>query len=641
MTLTVRKRALSASKHLAWVLAAVSAAGCVSDGSSATNSASATSSTAAAAAQSTSSTSSASATTSSTTSTTSSPPTSTSSTLPTQVATQSASSGHGVGTSLIFSYPNGFANASNAIQSAAAAVLSDTVAALSSSAYGEHQAGAIWYKTPQNIQSFTTDFTFQIGASGSGITFSVQNSNSTTNPLAFGDMASADANMLGYGAYDLPQQWPIRNSVAIKFDLTDANGQAYLGATPNSVGLYINGGPDGETGFLPENDLNPSGVNLHSGDIMDAHVVYDGSVLTMTLLDTNTNAQVRMSWPVNIPAVTGSDYAYVGFTAGTIPVVSQNILSWSYWQGYNQELSAPTFSVPAGQYSSSQTVTISGPAGATIYYTTNGQAPTTSSAQYTGPITVSSSTIVQAVAVESGYSDSSVASAYYQMAVNGTPTINFPNGFSGASNLVTTTGSAALSGSNVQLTDTAHNAEAGAAWFDTPVNVQSFTTNFTVNLTGPANANGFTFTIQNQNPASTDTGSTVVSGGPTTVSSAASGLGYEGMNSSVAVVFDLYDGSGSLTGLYYNGANPTASPVDMSSSLNLHSGHPFAVTIAYNGMSLTLTMTDTATDASFSHTWENVDIPTTVGGDTAYVGFTAGTGGLTALQDVSSWTFSN
>src|SRR5262249_23259952 len=35
-----------------------------------------------------------------------------------------------------------------------------------------------------------------------------------------------------------------------------------------------------------------------------------------------------------------------------------------------------------------------------------------------------------------------------------------------------------------------------------------------------------------------------------------------------------------------------------------------------------------------------INIPSTVGGTTAYVGFTGGTDGLTATQDILTWTFS-
>jgi hypothetical protein len=80
-------------------------------------------------------------------------------------------------------------------------------------------------------------------------------------------------------------------------------------------------------------------------------------------------------------------------------------------------LATPTFSPAAGTYASAQTVTIADAAnGVTIYYTTNGTSPTTSSTKYTGPITVSSSETVKAIAVAtsvSGWAPSAVGSAAY------------------------------------------------------------------------------------------------------------------------------------------------------------------------------------------------------------------------------------
>jgi Chitobiase/beta-hexosaminidase C-terminal domain len=77
---------------------------------------------------------------------------------------------------------------------------------------------------------------------------------------------------------------------------------------------------------------------------------------------------------------------------------------------------APTFNPPAGTYSSTQSVAISdSDASAAIYYTTNGQTPTTASTLYSGPISVSSTETIEAIAADpAAWSGSSaVASAAY------------------------------------------------------------------------------------------------------------------------------------------------------------------------------------------------------------------------------------
>jgi hypothetical protein len=83
-------------------------------------------------------------------------------------------------------------------------------------------------------------------------------------------------------------------------------------------------------------------------------------------------------------------------------------------------LSAPTFNPPAGAYSNSQSVNISNAtAGTTIYYTTNGTAPTTSSTVYSGPIAVNSSETLQAIATETSLTNSPVATAAYIIGSSG------------------------------------------------------------------------------------------------------------------------------------------------------------------------------------------------------------------------------
>jgi hypothetical protein len=74
----------------------------------------------------------------------------------------------------------------------------------------------------------------------------------------------------------------------------------------------------------------------------------------------------------------------------------------------------PTVSPAAGTYAKAQTVTLkSSTPGATVRYTIDGSAPTASSPLYKGPITVSATEKVRAVAFANNYSASGVASAAY------------------------------------------------------------------------------------------------------------------------------------------------------------------------------------------------------------------------------------
>jgi hypothetical protein len=120
--------------------------------------------------------------------------------------------------------------------------------------------------------------------------------------------------------------------------------------------------------------------------------------------------------------------------------------------------------------------------------------------------------------------------------------------------------------------------------------------------------------------------------------------GPAGITKSVAVKFDLYNNAGEgvdSTGSYTNGASPTTPALDMTSSgVNLHSGDVFNVHVTYNGTTLAWTITDATTGKTFTAS-ATVNIPSLVGGNTAFVGFTAGTGGATATQDIITWTLNS
>ncbi len=77
-------------------------------------------------------------------------------------------------------------------------------------------------------------------------------------------------------------------------------------------------------------------------------------------------------------------------------------------------VATPSFSPAGGSYTSAQNVSLSSAtSGAEIRYTIDGSPPTATSTLYTGPITVSSSTTIKAIARQSGLTDSAVATATY------------------------------------------------------------------------------------------------------------------------------------------------------------------------------------------------------------------------------------
>lgn len=64
-------------------------------------------------------------------------------------------------------------------------------------------------------------------------------------------------------------------------------------------------------------------------------------------------------------------------------------------------VSRPQLTPPAGFYAGAQNVSITGPAGATIRYTTDGTSPTATSTAYAGPINVAATTVIRAACFSS------------------------------------------------------------------------------------------------------------------------------------------------------------------------------------------------------------------------------------------------
>jgi hypothetical protein len=297
--------------------------------------------------------------------------------------------------------------------------------------------------------------------------------------------------------------------------------------------------------------------------------------------------------------------------------------------------------------------TPSTPAGTTVQFTATGTYSDNSVKNITGSVTWASATTTAATVNSSGLATAVAAGSSTISATSGgivgsttltvtaaTPGgVNFGTGFTATG--LALNGKSTINGTRLRLTDGGAN-EASSAWWSAQVDTRTFTNDFTFQLSaGTSTADGFAFVIQN-----TVTTALGPSGG---------GLGYGPDNTtnpsastntpiakSVAVKFDLFSNAGegvNSTGLYLNGASPTMPATALGGGVNLHSGDIFKVHMRYDGTTLTMTITDTVNTAqTFTTSWA-VNIPGTVGGNTAWVGFTGGTGGAVATQEILTWTY--
>jgi hypothetical protein len=129
------------------------------------------------------------------------------------------------------------------------------------------------------------------------------------------------------------------------------------------------------------------------------------SALTGAPVETTTAKQGSLpgAYPITITqgTLTATNYSFL-FKDGAVTITPLGTVE------------TPTIKPGTGTYSTSQNVTISdGSAAATIYYTTNGVVPTTSSTKYNAVIKVSGTETIKAIAVVPGYTQSAVATATY------------------------------------------------------------------------------------------------------------------------------------------------------------------------------------------------------------------------------------
>jgi hypothetical protein len=151
---------------------------------------------------------------------------------------------------------------------------------------------------------------------------------------------------------------------------------------------------------------------------------------SVTITCSTSGATIRFTSDGSEPTSSSEIYSDITLVAGTVTFKAKAFKSGMTASDtasatYSVEstpgvVATPAFSPGAGSYSGSQSITITcGTSGATIRYTLDGSEPSSSSAVYSGPISVSSTTTVKAKAFKSGMTQSDTASVTY--------TINIPD----------------------------------------------------------------------------------------------------------------------------------------------------------------------------------------------------------------------
>jgi hypothetical protein len=227
--------------------------------------------------------------------------------------------------------------------------------------------------------------------------------------------------------------------------------------------------------------------------------------------------------------------------------------------------------------------------------------------------------------------------------------VDHSGGFADHSDL-TANGSVIFTGTAAQLTSGAQGVfnQAGSIFSTSRVDVTSFVTSFTFQMTAGSDpvGNGITFTIQGSGPNALGPSGGGLGYGPDTPNT-----GVRGIRNSVAIKFKTVinvvgQETDNATGLFTDGRSPTVPEagsgdvnVNLDASvIDLKSQDPFLVMMSYDGTTLHVTITDTATNLS-AEQFYTVDIPGQVGSNVAYVGFTGATGGVhTAYLLIQDWT---
>lgn len=188
---------------------------------------------------------------------------------------------------------------------------------------------------------------------------------------------------------------------------------------------------------------------------------------------------------------------------------------------------------------------------------------------------------------------------------------------------------AALTNGTFTLTD-GGSGQARSAWYLFPQDINAFQASFEYLDVGGGGADGMAFVLQND-PA-----------GVSALGGAGGGLGYLGIAPSFALLINIYAGAPGGPGIQIStgGSGLGTNTYLATPAANPASGNPIRFDLYYLNGVLNVTLTNLTSNTTYTTNFV-VDIPGAVLGNQAWIGLTAATGGATATQRLSNFSFSS
>ena len=308
-----------------------------------------------------------------------------------------------------------------------------------------HYTVATGGSTPPDPTSSSPSFNSPISVSGNGATMTIkaiatkQGMNDSTVATAVITINYTQVSTPQFtpstGSYDTLQTVTVSTGTpgaSIRYTTdgstpTDTTGNSYSGA-PISVSAT-----EKITAIAYKSGLTDSTIATAMYTFPDSAPTFSPaagtyiSPQTVTISTTIPGASIRYTTDGSMPTDTTGTVC----TGPVSVVVSQTLKAIAYESGWADSpvataaftitgtVAAPTFSPPAGSYTSVESVTISTTTtGASIRYTTDGSTPSsTVGTVYTTPVPVTATETIKAIGYESGWADSQVAVAAYTISV--------------------------------------------------------------------------------------------------------------------------------------------------------------------------------------------------------------------------------